>query len=284
MKLAGVLGVLLLGLVVAASYVAAPSLYGQIGGRDSWNRRLEVIGGRGSQIGVSIRDVDAADVKREKLAGEAGAVIDEVESDGPAAKAGMKAGDVVVEFDSERVRSARQFARLVQETPPRRAVKTAVMRNGQRVELQVTPDTESGLALLGEAGRLLPRDRHFSFSIPEITIPRFDFDLRARPGRLGVSVTELTPQLAQYFGARGGVLVTSVDPDSPAEKGGLKAGDVMTSIDGRRIENYADLRRELSDFESGKETTVVILRDKKELTLKVTLEGSMRPRRQIRRT
>src|SRR5262245_49080071 len=71
----------------------------------------------GRQIGLSVLDIDAEEAKRLKLPNAGGVFIEDVQEDSPAAKAGIKDGDVVVEFDGERVRSTRQFTRLVQETP-----------------------------------------------------------------------------------------------------------------------------------------------------------------------
>ena len=82
---------------------------------------------------------------------------------------------------------------------------------------------------------LEPRMREFRFDGPF----NFDFDMLPRMtsprGRLGVQLNELSPQLAEYFGApEGGALVAGVTKDSPAEKAGIKAGDVITSINGDR--------------------------------------------------
>ena len=85
--------------------------------------------------------MDEADVKREKLPGGMGAVVEDVHSDSAAAKAGMKAGDIIVSFDGERVRSAQHFERLVTETPAGRTVEATVMRAGARVNLKLTVDT-----------------------------------------------------------------------------------------------------------------------------------------------
>ena len=91
-------------------------------------------------------------------------------------------------------------------------------------------------------------------------------------GRLGVQVNELTPQLAEYFGVKdGGVLVSSVTGDSPADKAGVKAGDVITSLNGGRVRDGDDLIDQLREKEG--EVTVGILRDKKESTVKATLES-----------
>lgn len=238
-------------------------------------RALEILGGRGSEIGAAVRDVDQADVKREKLSAETGAVIDEVRSDGPASKAGLKAGDVVVEFDGERVRSARHLTRLVQETPAGRTVKAAAVRDGKRVDLQIRPETGAGLAIATgpfEHGlrRLERLGDNLRFDMPSLR--DFDFHVRMRPGRLGVGLQDLGDQLADYFGVKDGVLVTSVSDGSAAAKAGLKAGDVITSLNGRSVRGANDVRRELLDVDEGKEFPIVVVREKKELTLKVTLE------------
>ena len=99
-----------------------------------------VFAGGGPRIGVRVRDVEASDVTRQKLAGQAGAVIEQVDSETPAAKAGLKAGDVVVAFDGERVRSARQLDRLVEETPPGRSVKMSIVRDAAKLDVDVTPE------------------------------------------------------------------------------------------------------------------------------------------------
>src|SRR5262245_16796230 len=84
-------------------------------------RALAVLEGRGGQLGVRISDLPDGGVR-----------VEEVEPDSAAAKAGLKAGDVVTSFDGERVRSARQFARLVQETAPGRTVTASVTRNDRK--------------------------------------------------------------------------------------------------------------------------------------------------------
>ena len=91
-------------------------------------------------------------------------------------------------------------------------------------------------------------------------------------GRLGVQTNDLTPQLAEYFGAKdGGVLVTSISKDSPAEKAGLKAGDVITSVNGEHVRHADELIDGLRDSKSA-EVTIGILRDKKESSVKATIE------------
>ena len=90
--------------------------------------------------------------------------------------------------------------------------------------------------------------------------------MRSSRARLGVSVQELSPELADYFGAKtGGALVSSVTKGSAAEKAGLKAGDVITSVNGDRVNGGRDLIRELEDATG--DVTLGVVRDKKEITV-----------------
>ena len=105
-------------------------------------------------------------------AADEGAVVRDVHRDSPAASAGFADGDVIVEFDGERVRSASQLTRLVRETPAGRIVGATVMRDGRRVELEVTPETRAAVSLsaltcdnLGDyVSRFVPNaTRNFTF-------------------------------------------------------------------------------------------------------------------------
>jgi serine protease Do len=231
-------------------------------------RALSVLAGRGAGIGVRISDRT-----------EGGVVIDDVQTDSPADKAGLKQSDVIVEFDGEHVRSARQFARLVQETPSGRGVKITITRDGQRRDVQVTPDDHRGDVMISgdfdhfgdymrdfgrDLGHLGDRLAPFNFN--------FDFGMPLVSGRrLGVNVEELTSQLANYFGAKDGVLVTSVTDGSPASRAGLKAGDVITSINGSQVSNREDLLSGLRNATS-EDVQIGIVRDKKESSVTAKIE------------
>ena len=264
-------------------------------------KAVQILSGRGSQLGVTIRDVEESDAKTGKLAATSGVVIEEVSEDSPAAKAGLKKGDVVVEFDGERVRSVRQFTRLVQETPAGRKIQTSVMRDGQKVNLSVEPREGGSFSYFGDGDKLsVLRDfaGDFPFAVPapakpappatpmppKPPLPAFpDFDTFVwRSGSsLGITVGDLSDQLAQYFGTKDGVLVTSVADNSAAAKAGIKAGDVITSFNGTEVTSPSDLRRRLQGLQDGDEFTVGIVRDKKATTLKGKAE-TLRPRRTTR--
>ena len=239
---------------------------------------VRVFSGSGGRIGVTIRDLGDDDIKGGKTAG---VVVDQVETESPAEKAGIKSGDVVVEFDGERVRSSRQFTRLVQESAPGRAIPAAVLRAGQRVSINVTPSEWSGYKSfdrLGDGIAIRPTPK-----VPPVPpAPPIPMDIMPKlemfggAGRLGITIDDLPPQLAEYFGTKDGVLVTSVNDNSVASKAGLKAGDVITAIDGGAVTSAADLRRRTQRLESGDEFTLGVIRDKKSLSLKGKVETQTR--------
>jgi serine protease Do len=263
--------------VMIGAVATAPATYGQsiewVQSRDSdvagvaeLEQAFRLMKGPGGQIGVTIRDLTQDDLKGK--AGSTGVVIEHVETDSPAAKAGFRAGDVVVEFDGERVRSTRQFTRLVQETASGRPVAAAVLRDGQRVTLNVEPRASGSFRMVDGLG-------NFAFSTPKMVPPAKvgpRIETFFGTGRLGLTVSDLSSQLAGYFGTKDGVLVTSVSDNSVASKIGVRAGDVITGIDGGTVTTGADLRRRLQRLEEGDEFTLTIVRDKKTMSLKGKLE------------
>lgn len=239
----------------------------------------------GSHIGLSINDVESSGA-----AGSVneGASVEGVRTGGPAADAGFEVGDIVTMFDSERVRSARQLSRLVAETPAGRTVTALVVRNDERVSLDVRPEgSVSWMSSLAE--------RFEDFELPDFTRyrreyrtenpgagPGFDFNFMSpRRHRLGIEGMELGSQLADYFGVNEGVLVSSVRDGSVAADVGLQAGDVITSIDGAAVASVARLRGHLADVEPGAVFALGVTRER----VSQTLEGQFATerRRIIRR-
>jgi serine protease Do len=250
-------------------------------------RHIRVLGGRDVQIGVSIRDLEGDEAQK-----TSGAVVSDVREDSPAAKAGVATGDILIEFDGEKVRSARHLSRIVGETLPGRSVKMVVQRDGRRVDLEVTPD----------AGMARGDHDFFLRGMPspgvELHAPDFKFDgprmrgfqehgwrdgdgnlmVPRDPGRLGITVQDLTPQLGEFFGTETGVLVTSVEPDSPAAKAGLKAGDVITALGDTPVSSPSDLMRAVRRADEGSDLSITYMRDKKSAKATARLERRERKR------
>jgi C-terminal processing protease CtpA/Prc len=285
-------GVVALGLLGAAGAGAAlaPTAHGQSRAKVVEPFDLRVFTTGGTRIGVSVSDLEAS------TDGTTGVRIESVEADSPAAKAGLQQGDVVVEFDGERVRSVRQFSRLVSETPSGRQVAAGLTRDGKRMTVNITPEDSSRAARVfsDDAWRAVEEAREMARLAPRPVPPRPpsaprppEFNLEPfvffGGNQLGVTVNSLPDQLKEYFGVKDGVLVTSVTDDSAAAKAGVKAGDVIVSLNGSRIESPSELRQEMADVEPGAEFTLEIMRDKKPMTLKGKAE-ERRSRRSTTRT
>ena len=230
-------------------------------------------------LGVRLSDVTSERGRELKLPGEYGAVIEKVEDDSPAAKAGLEESDVILAFADERVRSVAHLQRLVRETPPGRRVTLQVSRGGQTRSVEVVLEARRGHVLRSDIP--LPR-----ITIPSIEIPEFDLRIYTQRARLGISGDELTPQLAEYFGVKQGkgVLVCEVVSGSAAARAGLKAGDVIVRVDDEEVGSVGELRRALGAERESQEVMLTIVRDRKEQTLKVEPEEPQRfsPRRTAR--
>lgn len=268
----------LLLLVIAASPATAQTATAPPRSGRTLQRTLQF--GAPSRLGVSIREVTAADVSDHKLPGEFGAYVTDVTAGGPAEKAGIRAGDVIIEFDGDRVRSGAELERLVRETPAGRAVKVGLIREGKRLEVAVTTEADNNQTFSFQIpmpefreGPLQPPRRYRLYPEPPSGSFVFPGPIPLRPGtsRLGISLQDLTPQLAEYFKTKDGVLVATVNDGSPASRAGLKAGDIITSIDGRAVSRTEDVTREVRAKRAGEQVALGIVRDGKPRTIVVTL-------------
>lgn len=223
--------------------------------------------GRG-WLGVTMAEVSAEKAKELKLPAERGVLVTAVAEDSPAAKAGLKSGDVITELGGQRVEGTAQFSRMVRETPPGRVMALTVWRDGRAQTLSATLAPRS------------PRHSHEIFTWPDgemrivPPMPRMGDIFAPRTPRLGIDAEDLSGELGKYFGAPDGegVLVREVRSGSPADKGGLKAGDVIIKIAGERVRTSSDLRAALRAKRDNKSVDVVVLRKGTEMTLPVEVE------------
>ena len=265
------------GALVLTAAIAPAVVHGQ--NRASVMRGWDM-SARSARIGITVQEPESDDSKQAKI----GVIVEEVRSGGPAEKAGIKEGDAILEFDGDRVRSVRQFTRLVQESAVGRSVPVVLSRNGGRTTVNVTPEGSAydddfafrlldGVRIARPATPPTPPPTPRAAPLP----PGFDNFFRLSGRRLGVTLESLDDQLAGYFGVKEGVLVKSVERDSVAEKAGLKAGDVITTVNGRKIYETSDVTRAIDRSDDGAEFTIEVMRDKKPQTLKGKLE-TVRPR------
>ena len=229
-----------------------------------------------SWLGVETNEVSSDVVKELKLPAERGVVIRSVTPDSPAAKAGLKENDVITAVNGQQVEGAAQFRRMIHEIPSGRTISLSLWRDGRTQTISVT---------LGKAEERHQEWMHaapgaFAFRMPDVQIPEIpsidlggDFSVLAGGrARLGIDAEEIDGQLGSYFGAPDGegILVRSVNAGSAAEKAGIKAGDVITTVGGERVHTVGDLREKLAKAED-KPVAVGVLRNRKEMTLNVEL-------------
>jgi len=230
----------------------------------------------GSFLGVGVTEITAERAKALSLREERGVEITKVDDDSPASKGGLKAGDVVLEYNGQRIEGTDQFVRMVRETPAGREVKMTVSRGGQpqTVAVKTAPRTSRTYAMNKTFPVRVPEVRIPEIRMPEIVIPDIPrASMYWRNGVLGVEAESLEPQLASYFGVSEGVLVRSVNKDTPAEKAGLKAGDVILKVDDTKVTSPRDVTRIIRDGKTGKRTlALALMRDRKETSVSVTIE------------
>ncbi len=242
----------------------------------------EPLGAGRSYLGIGVAEVDAERAKALKLPEERGVEITRVEPDSPAEKAGLKVGDVVLEYNGQRVEGTQQFVRLVRETPPGRRVTLVISRDGATQTVTATlgrrryPDWPLGPEFRTDMERLRTELDRMRREMREVG-PRVYMSWRS--ALLGVEAESLTDQLAEFFGVKEGVLVRSVLKGTPAEKAGLKAGDVITKVDGEAVRTPDEVARKLRGARSKGTVPLTIVRNRAEMTVNVTLPAE-RGRRQ----
>ncbi len=242
-----------------------------------------LIDGESGWLGVTPEEISADRAKELKLSAARGVYISEVEKDSPAEKAGMKSGDVITDFNGQHVEGVAQFRRLVRETPSGHTVSITVWRDGKSQTLSATLGNSEG-EFRAQFNRVIPRmNMRVAPARPFVMPEMQDFTYHTTPGMggfsismsrtpmLGISAEDLFGQLGSYFGAPDGqgILVREVNSGSPAEKAGMKAGDVITKINGERVKSLSEMQAKLRDKHEEKTVQVTVLRRGSESTLTV---------------
>jgi serine protease Do len=222
-----------------------------------------------SFVGVMVQEIDSERARTLKLPNESGVEITHVEPDSPAEHAGLKVGDAVMQYNGERVEGMEQFSRLVRETPAGREVKFEIVRNGapQSVMVKVAARRTPGAFMVTPPTAPAFPAQPFELRMPDM--PRSFMSWRS--AALGIECETLEGQLAQFFGVKEGVLVRSVSKGSPADKGGIKAGDVITRVDDSHVATPADISSKVRSLR-GKAVPMLVMRDHKEVNVSVTVE------------
>lgn len=199
-------------------------------------------------LGLLIQKITPDMAKIFKLEREEGALVADVIADGPAAKAGIERGDVVVSFDGKVVKDFRDLSRRAAATPVGKEIKVVVNRDGKEQTITVK---------LGE-------------------FPEDEFEAGTASGEnlkeLGLSLQNLTPKLAQSFGLdkdQKGTLVAEVKIGSPADEANIRQGDLIIEVNRQKVEKVGDVVQAISQGEKGKPVLFLIKRGRSTLYLVV---------------
>ena len=191
-------------------------------------------------LGVFIQDVTPELAKQFGLREAKGALVGQVNADSAAAKAGVKAGDVIVRYDGKEVENTMRLRNMVAATAPDTEVKLGIVRSGKEETLTVrvgklTPETIASMMPSEEGSGVL--------------------------GKLGLSVQTLTPDMAKQFDLRNaeGAIITDVQEGSPASVAGLQPGDLVVEADRRKVASADDLQEALNKAKD-KETVLLLIK------------------------
>ncbi|MGA9073359.1 MAG: Do family serine endopeptidase [Candidatus Sulfotelmatobacter sp.] len=190
-------------------------------------------------MGIGISDVTPENAKFFHIDNNEGAIITQVEPDSPAAKAGLKVGDVITELDGQKVSDASQLQIEVGQKVPGSSIKLEVLRDGRNVNVPVT---------LEEMGS---RDHEGKESAS---------NSNGKP-RWGLGLTDMTPELREQLQASNdvhGAIVEQVQPGSAADNAGLQRGDVIVEVDRHPVQNAADVQKALSSVPKGQDALVLV--------------------------
>jgi serine protease Do len=187
-------------------------------------------------LGVLIQKVTPEIAESLGLDQARGALVADVVANGPAATAGVKVGDVIIEFDGHAVSESNELPMLVARTPLEKQVTLKVLRDKQPMELPVTiaelQDDETQVAASGDSEKL------------------------------GLTVQTLTPEIAENLGVEEakGVVVTAVESGSPADEAGLRRGDVILEVNRQAVEDADNYKAALKKGEKGKNVLFLVRR------------------------
>jgi S1-C subfamily serine protease len=207
--------------------------------------------------------------------------IIEVEEDSPAELSDLKEGDIVLQFDGEDVDDDEMLARMIRKRKPGETVTLKIERKGKTQDVRVKLGEFTEEDVWKEFERKFPglfrarpeidfeRVKPRAFTKPDVF--RWTFGERRY---IGVYIQELNRELSEYFGVdKGtGLLVERIEEGSPAEKAGLRVGDVIISADGERLESTQELSELIQDKKEGDKVTIEFIRDKKKRTVDVEVK------------
>jgi serine protease Do len=197
-------------------------------------------------IGVRIQQIDDAIAESLGIGKARGALIAGVTDGSPAAKAGVKTGDVVVKFGAHEIKDMRELPKVVADTPIGKAVDMVVLRDGKEVTLKITPD------------RLEDSDKP-----KQASIGKEEPGKTASKNSLGLGLSAITDDVRKRYKMKDGVkgvVVTSIDQNSPIADRGIRPGDVIVEFQHQALSSPADVQKRLDALKKeGKKTALMLV-------------------------
>jgi serine protease Do len=186
-------------------------------------------------LGTTVQKITPEIADSLGLKQNAGALVADVVKGGPAEKAGVKAGDIIVEFDRKEIKDSSDLPAAVARLAPGTAAQLKIVREGKQISLPITVGEMKDSEVVASAGQ---------------------------ESELGLTVQPVTPDIAQSLGLERaeGLVVASVKPGSAADEAGLRSGDVITQVNRRPVKNLADYNREISRNEKSKSVLFLVRR------------------------
>jgi S1-C subfamily serine protease len=242
-------------------------------------------------LGVSVRDVTQDEVVALKLKDTHGAEIVLVDHDAPAGKAGLREHDVVLMMNGQAIEDQDQLRRMLHESPPGRSIVLVVSHDGElrTVSTQMAVSQEEVEREAFEQRLVVPgppdppADSTASFSPGPTSSPSpvhgnsFIGSILMNSSYTGAVLEKVSTQLADFFGVPNGagLLVRSVQDNSPAAFAGMHAGDVVIRANAKAVASTGDWAKAIKNSH-GHPLAVVVVRDKKEQTLTLTPDSKKR--------
>jgi len=186
-------------------------------------------------LGVLIQKVTPEIAESLGMDKSQGALVANISKDGPAEKAGVKVGDVIVEFDGKEVKDSGDLPIIVARTPVDKKVRMKVLRDKKETVLNVA---------VGEL-----KDEEVVATAPE-------------KGELGLTVQRLTPQMAESLGLEKaeGVVVTAVEPASAGDEAGIRRGDIIVEVDRKAVRSIDDYKKAVAGVRKGRGVLFLVRR------------------------
>lgn len=216
-------------------------------------------------LGIYMQDINRDIAEALSIDVDKGVLVNDVIDDSPAQKAGLEDGDVIVRIGDNVVDNISDLSKAVKSMKPGDNTELVVYRDGNKMDLNVV------MGAAEDRG-----DRAFALNESKdraLKLYQDALNMSLKPhGFLGVTLESLGEQLAEYFQVKEGVLITDVEEDSPAEKAGLKAGDVILSINDKEMTSPSDVSTIVRKQKEGDKLDLLISRRGKEMTIAAQVE------------